>query len=195
MLNGSTYHSAFGIRSSNIKSDQDEPLRNEAIVIKEVQERLEGIDYIFIDEVSMIACHELYAISAQLSKVTNENDQPFGGKNIIFAGDFAQLPPTNGSPLYSNIISNDQKIGMSKRDQGSTIGKILWHQITTVVILTQNMRQTEMSKEDQKFRTALSNMRYAACTKDDLAFLKTLIVNKKDHKKKYLVQNLEMYLS
>ena len=33
-----------------------------------------------------------------------------------------------------------------------------------VVILTQNMRQTEMSEDNKKFRTALINMRYAACT-------------------------------
>jgi hypothetical protein len=66
---------------------------------------------------------------------------------------------------------------MSKRDQESAIGKILWHQITTVVILTQNMRQTEMSEDDKKFRTALMNMRYAACTNDDLEFLKTLHTN------------------
>ena len=66
---------------------------------------------------------------------------------------------------------------MSKREQESTIGKILWHQITTVVILTQNMRQREMSEDDKKFRTALSNMRYAACSEEDLEFLETLCVN------------------
>jgi hypothetical protein len=57
------------------------------------------------------------------------------------------------------------------------IGKILWHQIMTVVILTQNMRQTEMSEDNKKFRTALMNMRYAACTNNDLEFLKTLHAN------------------
>jgi len=144
------------------------------------------VDYIFIDEISMIACHELYAISAQLSKVTNEHNKPFGGKNIILAGDFAQLPPTTGSPLYSNIVSKTQKSTMSKRDQESTIGKILWHQITTVVILTQNMRQTNMSDNDKKFRLALTNMRYCACTVDDIKFLKTLIINKEDPKNKLL---------
>ena len=182
LLNGSTYHSVLSIHLSNIAGEQDEPLRSEAVVIKEVQERLEGVDYIFIDEISMIACHELYVISAQLSKVTNECDKPFGGKNIILAGDFAQLPPTNGSPLYSNIMSKTQKSTMSKRDQESMLGKIIWHQITTVVILTQNMRQKEMSEDDQKFRTALSNMRYAACTQEDLTFLKTLVVNECEKK-------------
>ncbi|KAF8803972.1 hypothetical protein BYT27DRAFT_7225459 [Phlegmacium glaucopus] len=97
---------------------------------------------------------------------------------LFWTGDFAQLPPTHGSPLYSNIVPKTQNYTMSKRDQESTIGKILWHQITTVVILTQNMRQTEISGDDQKFRSTLSNMRYAACTKDDLTFLQTLVVNK-----------------
>jgi hypothetical protein len=178
LLNGSTYHSILGIRSTR-DSDGEESLRSENSIIKEVQERLEGVDYIFIDEISMIACHELFSISSQLSKVTNEHNKPFGGKNIILAGDFAQLPPTTGSPLYSNAVSKAQTNSMSKRDQESTIGKILWHQITTVVILTQNMRQTEMSEDDRKFRTALINMRYAACTNDDLEFLKTLYVDKK----------------
>ena len=182
LLNGSTYHSILGIRSSNNNSGEESP-RDENSVIKEVQERLEGVDYIFIDEISMIACHELYAISSQFSKVTNDHSKPFGGINVIFAGDFAQLPPTNGSPLYSNNVSNDQKSSMSKRDQESTIGKLLWHQVTTVVILTQNMRQREMSEDDIKFRAALSNMRYAACTNDDLEFLKTLHVNRNNSNK------------
>ena len=167
----------MGICSSNNNGEGDS-LRNENTIIKEVQERLDGVDYIFIDEMSMIACHELYAISSQLSKVTNEHNKPFGGKNIILAGDFAQLPPTNGSPLYSNTVSNTQNRTMTKRQQESTIGKILWHQITTVVILTQNMRQTKISEVDRRFRTALSNMRYAACTNDDLEFLKTLYVDR-----------------
>jgi hypothetical protein len=194
LLNGSTYHSILGVRSSN-NNNGEESLRNESSVIREVQERLEGVDYIFIDEISMIACHELYAISSQLSKVTNEHNKPFGGINVIFAGDFAQLPPTNGSPLYSNIVSNYQKTSMSKRDQESTIGKLLWHQVTTVVILTQNMRQTEMSEGDKKFRTALSNMRYAACTKNDLEFLKTLHVNRNDNSRSLTDPGLGMCLS
>ena len=181
LLNGSTYHSILGIHSSKYNGEE-ESIRNENIIIREVQDRLEGVDYIFIDEISMIACHELYNISSQLSKVTNEHNKPFGGKNIILAGDFAQLPPTNGSPLYSNVVSKSQKGSMTKREQEATIGKILWHQITTVVILTQNMRQTEMSEDDRKFRMALSNMRYAACTEDDIIFLETLRVNRK---KKY----------
>ena len=30
-------------------------------------------------------------------KVLNEFDLPYGGTNMIFSGDFAQLPPVSGS--------------------------------------------------------------------------------------------------
>jgi hypothetical protein len=67
---------------------------------------------------------------------------------------------------------------MSVRSQQSAIGKALWHQVTTVVILRQNMRQKTQSSEDAKFRTALENIRYAQCTQDDIDFLKTLVAGK-----------------
>ena len=68
---------------------------------------------------------------------------------------------------------------MSLYDQECAIGKALWHQITTVVILRQNMRQRTQSVQDGKFRTALENMRYRTCTDEDIKFLKTLINNEK----------------
>ena len=49
----------------------------------------------------------MYKISAQLCKVMNEPSKPFGGLNILFAGDFAQLaPPVGGESvaLYSRTV-------------------------------------------------------------------------------------------
>ena len=127
----------------------------------------------------MVACHELYNISASLAKARNMTEVPFGGLNMIFAGDFAQLKPVFGSPLYSQTVGTTIDAAMSVRSQQSAIGKALWHQITTVVILRQNMRQNTQSVDDTKFRTALENMRYARCTEEDIAFLKTCIAGKK----------------
>ena len=47
----------------------------------------------------MLSCNDLYRISAQLAKALNAFDLPFGGINIVFAGDFAQLPPVGGHSL------------------------------------------------------------------------------------------------
>ena len=55
------------------------------------------------------------------------------------------------------------------------MGKALWHQIMTVVMLRENMRQTRQSMEDAKLHTALENLRFKACTPDDIAFLRTCV--------------------
>ena len=167
LLKGSTYHSAFGINSDGGPSSN--------IQLAQVKSRLEGVDYIFLDEVSMLSCRDLYLISARLSRVMNNLDTPFGGLNMIFAGDFAQLPPVIGqehSSLYSRTVGKNTT---SLRDQEASIGKALWHQVTTIVILRQNMRQLSQSEDDAKFREALSNMRYKACTPADITFLKSRV--------------------
>jgi len=58
---------------------------------------------------------------------------------MIFAGDFAQLAPPFGSEnvsLYSHVIGAISDRG---KKQEEAIGKALWHQVTTVVILHENM--------------------------------------------------------
>ncbi|KAF8235691.1 hypothetical protein L208DRAFT_1153254, partial [Tricholoma matsutake] len=61
---------------------------------------------------------------------------------------------------------------MSLCDQEAVSGKALWHQVTTVVILHQNMRQQTQSADNAKFREALANMRYKACTPANITFLR-----------------------
>ncbi|KIM85526.1 hypothetical protein PILCRDRAFT_34075, partial [Piloderma croceum F 1598] len=87
---------------------------------------------------------------------------------MIFSGDFAQLPPVFGSPLYSGTVGTQLMSRMTVQGQEAAIGKALWHQVTTVVILRKNMRQKTQTVEDAKLRTALENMRYAACTPEDI---------------------------
>jgi hypothetical protein len=114
-------------------------------------------------------------ISNQLSKVFNTPEDSFGGLNMVFSGDFAQLPPAvggEGVSLYSRSIG---AIASNMKSQEEAIGKALWHQVTTVVILRQNMRQKIQSALDNQLRTALENMHYKACTPEDIRFLRTRI--------------------
>jgi hypothetical protein len=191
LLKGSTYHSMFGINSDGGSSSN--------IQLAQVKSRLEGVDYIFLDEVSMLSCRDIFLINARLARVMNNLDTPFGGLNMIFAGDFAQLPPVIGqehASLYSRTVGMN---ATSLRDQEAAIGKALWHQVTTVVILRQNMRQRSQSADDAKFRMALSNMRYKACTAADIAFLKSRLfsmlpgrpnVNEKQFRSVSIITNL-----
>ncbi|KAJ7161113.1 hypothetical protein C8R46DRAFT_859175, partial [Mycena filopes] len=94
---------------------------------------------------------------------------------MVVAGDFAQLPPMTGLSLYSGKVTLNVSDAMDQRNQNAVWGKILWHQFNTVVILRQNMRQQKQTAEDDKLRQALENMRYGACTKDDIEFLESRI--------------------
>ena len=97
LLQGSTYHSMFSINDG---------IHSSAIQLAQVKERLEGVQYVFLDEVSMLSCCDMYLISARLAHIMNNLDVPFGGLNIIFAGDFTQLPPVIGhehASLYSRF--------------------------------------------------------------------------------------------
>jgi hypothetical protein len=171
LLGGSTYHSYLNVQTGKSR-------RNEATSIAQIKGKLDGVEYIFIDEVSMLACHEMYKISAQLAKALGIYDLPFGGMNMIFAGDFAQLPPVGGASLYSNQVGTQNHAGLKPAQQEAAIGKALWHQITTVVILRENMRQKTQTLEDAKLRTALVNMRYGQCTSEDIVFLRSRVAGK-----------------
>ena len=76
ILNGSTSHSVLGIGSERNQ-------RNEHTTQSNVHEHLDGVNYIFLDEISIVACHELYQISASLAKARNMIKTPFGGLNIM----------------------------------------------------------------------------------------------------------------
>jgi len=63
----------------------------------------EGVNFLLIDEVLMISCEFLFDISEALSRAKDNHPTSFGGINVIFARDFAQLPPVRQTSLYSNI--------------------------------------------------------------------------------------------
>lgn len=164
LLGGSTYHYMFGINEYSGASN-----------LSQIRSRLAGVDYVFLDEVSMLSARDMYRISAQLAKVFGVPDIPFGGMNMVFSGDFAQLPPAMGGEnvsLYGRFIGS---LSTDIKSQEESIGKALWHQISTIVILRENMRQRTQTPNDAKLRTALENMRYKSCTPDDILFLKSRI--------------------
>ena len=153
LIGGSTYHSMLGFRSK----DSTESIA----AMHQVRERLRFVQYIFLDEVSMVDCHSLYKICSKMCSALQNDGAPFGGINMIFAGDFAQLAPAmGGKPLYAHDVGRVIHRTHDHLKQKASIGKALWHQFTTVVILRQNMRQRSQKPEDAKLRTALENLRY-----------------------------------
>ncbi|KAJ7130751.1 hypothetical protein C8R43DRAFT_836192, partial [Mycena crocata] len=89
----------------------------------------------------MVGCSMLYDISHALSEAKG-NDSAFGGINVVFAGDFAQLPPVGQIRLYAHLDKKSIAKAATRSGQKVVFGKLLWLSVRTVVSLTENMRQT-----------------------------------------------------
>lgn len=86
-VSGMTLHSALNLGTAN-NAQRSRPGNSD----DELTYMWSGIDYLFIDEISMISCEFLETISATLIRATGVSE-PFGGISVIFAGDLTQLPP------------------------------------------------------------------------------------------------------
>jgi ATP-dependent exoDNAse (exonuclease V) alpha subunit len=92
-MNGMTIHtwSGIGIKDQLAQSD----LKN----LKErkyLRDHIEKTKVLIIDEISMLHAKQLNLVN-QVLKYFKDTDEPFGGIQVIVAGDFFQLPPVGKS--------------------------------------------------------------------------------------------------
>jgi hypothetical protein len=170
LIGGSTYHSFLGLRTSTVTTGPKTSF-------DDVLERLIRCGYIFLDEHSMLSCIDLCRISAKICEVLGVFEKPFGGLNVILAGDFAQLAPAGSFSLYSRAVTLVQSPGQTVTEQENTIGKMIWLQFKNVVILKQNMRQIGDQIEEVAFHRALCNLRYWKCTNEDINLIRSRVIS------------------
>jgi hypothetical protein len=123
-LGGMTLHGALGVGGQRASVDDDEG-RNSRIS-EELQNRMSPINWIIVDEIGMCGAQLMKQMSARLQTLKGSYAASFGGINVIFAGDFSQLPPV---------------LAKSLSDPTPSPGRRIWTSISAVVVLTQSMRQ------------------------------------------------------
>jgi ATP-dependent DNA helicase PIF1 len=84
-----TLHSWSGI---GIANKEDEKIINSIVNNKYKRKNWTRVKVLIIDEVSMMS-KRLFELLDKIGKATRKNERPFGGIQIIFSGDFYQLPP------------------------------------------------------------------------------------------------------
>lgn len=95
--------------------------------LKIMRKQWKDIEYIFIDEISMVPYEMLCMIDSRLRQLKNKDDEAFGGLNIMLFGDLMQLPPVKGAQVF------DQPVRFLPAPH-------LWRYFR-LVELTENMRQ------------------------------------------------------
>ena len=139
-LDGSTIHSfsGLGIRR-DLKKEQLDAIRRNGWLI----EKIKPAKVIVIDEVSMLDAVTINDVDRVLQAV-HDNKRPFGGVQMVFVGDFFQLPP----------------VGRYGEEKRFAFEAEAWQSADPVVCyLTEQHRQ-----DDQVFLTILSAMRSGTIT-------------------------------
>jgi len=125
--NATTIHSWSGIGISNKTETQ---IINKINRSKFYKHNWENTDILIIDEISMMSC-KLFELLNKIGQVIRSNKKPFGGIQLIFSGDFFQLPPVKEtifcfeSELFNNTF--DKIINLTKvfRQNDNTYKKLL----------------------------------------------------------------------
>ncbi len=113
-IGGTTIHRMFGInRASNIEEFvnllkfEDGVRKTHAKRLKELLE----FDIIIIDEVSMVGSPLFELLDFILRKGTG-SDEPFGGMQVMFTGDFLQLPPIVGGYAFESRVWEEARFSV-----------------------------------------------------------------------------------
>ncbi len=140
-ISGRTIHSWAGIGILPVLSEKD--LTNIAGK-KHVITRIRDPKVLIIDEVSMLTPETIDMVDA-VCRVVRENPEPFGGLQVIFVGDFFQMPPIARKDV--EVDKNDQ-IDMfeDERVKRFSYNSSAWKRAEPIVCyLTEQHRQDDDS--------------------------------------------------
>lgn len=98
LIKGQTIHSFSGIGVFNPKQDLLKKIKK-----NRATKRIVECDLLVIDEISMLGSIYLSALSKGF-KLVRKNEKPFGGIQVIFTGDFYQLPPIQDDYAFESDI-------------------------------------------------------------------------------------------
>jgi ATP-dependent DNA helicase PIF1 len=108
----------------------------------------------------MISCKQFGWLDRRCRQIFPEaNDIPFAGLNVILFGDFFQLPPVGGKPLFSDDT-------LSPTNVDELHGRNAYRAFDRTVELDVVMRQQGDSLAQKSFREALGGLRNSKVTRE-----------------------------
>lgn len=170
-IGGMTIHawSGIGIKKYLAEEDLDQLSTNERLV-----RRISQTAVLIIDEISMLSAETLSMVDA-VTRSIRRNEEPFGGMQVVFVGDFFQLPPVSraGDAVASFAFKSP-----------------VWTEARTIVCyLSDQYRQ-----EDPEFLSFLTQIRKGEIHPDTHSLLleKKVVLDDADSKTRLYSHNIDV---
>ena len=166
LIDGKTTHSI-----AMISQRKDRALSTERKT--KLQTYWKHIQYLVIDEVSMISKSFLAKLSRNISIGKMEeggvpSQHSFRGVSVILCGDFFQFPPVACAPSEALYFPTTT---VHRNQEDSQLGRSIFEEFTTVVSLKEQMRVT-----DPVWQDFLHNLRLGNIQEHHLSILRTLVL-------------------
>ena len=167
LLTGTTGMASFNICGKTVHSALHLPIHHsnsqdlQGSALQRLQLQMQNVQYVIIDEMSMIGHRTLALIDRRLRQATAKLNEPMGGLSVILFGDFGQLPPVGDRPLYAPPSNCDVAIH----------GHSIYSMFTSVIILSCVLRQAGSHPAVEAFRDLLLRLRDGNLTQNDWKLL------------------------
>ena len=139
-IEGYTLHSLFNLPTKG----EFRELQGQQLHL--IQQSFLSVEYIVIDEMSMIRRKLFGQVDEQLQQIfPQRSHHMLGGCSCILFGDFGQLSPVMDLPLYTTTSCNEI----------SDLGSTTYHYFNTAIVLDQIMRQHGDDPDQMLFRNIL----------------------------------------
>ena len=165
-IEGMTIHSALLLHTQKGSKDIGQLSFDK---LNSLRSKLENLNLLIIDEVSMVGADMLLNIHRRLDEIKgiSGDDIWFGNVSVLAVGDLYQLPPVMQHPIYQEVSDP-----MARLHGSGSIWKDEFH----LFELDEIMRQ----KDDTSFAELLCRVRTGDCTDEDIDILKSREIDVKD---------------
>lgn len=146
-IGGMTIHSwsGIGVKMTLDNHDLDAVAKN-----KQISSRVRKAHVLIIDEISMLSALTLSLVDAVCRKI-KKNPLPFGGIQVVFVGDFFQLPPI----VRNDMVQSAQPTLLSENGGRFACDASAWKSMKPkICYLTEQHRQ-----DDREYLDVLSAIR------------------------------------
>lgn len=141
LINGQTLHSYLGI---GLGKDSVDDLVRKIMNRPKSKKIWDELDILIVDEISMLSAELLIKLN-NVAKEIKTNEKPFGGIQLVFAGDFLQLPCIKGNFCF-------------ECDDWIECAFTTFH-LTTI-----------LRQHDVRFQECLNNARFGRMTQNDIEY-------------------------